>query len=219
MIVKFLSWKNEKHCCDFIVLFTCILLCSILVHLSRNKAEVSMFAPDMEQMHAIDHTKGEPMSVNRSVLQTIGCYWLHKIFMDRFYLGLWCLRPLLAIFQYTKYIMAVSFIGGGNWSTRRKPLTCRKLLTNFFTKCCIYWPSKGRAYVYHLLLVSTLRITVKMTKFGEELDIILNILWLKVLYFHYEIPRMRFSKRYDLSFINFGKPLSTCCGCTILHGS
>ena len=33
-----------------------------------------MFAPDMEQMHAIDHTKGEPMSVNRSVLQTIGCY-------------------------------------------------------------------------------------------------------------------------------------------------
>ena len=41
---------------------------AILVHLSRNKAEVSMFAPDMEQMHAIDHTKGEPMSVNRNVL-------------------------------------------------------------------------------------------------------------------------------------------------------
>jgi hypothetical protein len=26
--------------------------------------------------------------------------------------------------------MAVSFIGGGNWSTWRKPLTCRKSLTN-----------------------------------------------------------------------------------------
>jgi hypothetical protein len=28
--------------------------------------------------------------------------------------------------QYFSYIMAVSFIGGGNESTRRKPLTCRK---------------------------------------------------------------------------------------------
>jgi hypothetical protein len=31
------------------------------------------------------------------------------------------------------YIVVVSFIGGGNWSTRRKPLTCRKSLTNFIT--------------------------------------------------------------------------------------
>jgi hypothetical protein len=29
--------------------------------------------------------------------------------------------------------MAVSFIGGGNRNTRRKPLTCRKSLTNFIT--------------------------------------------------------------------------------------
>ena len=28
--------------------------------------------------------------------------------------------------------MAVSFIGGGNWSTQRKPLTCRKSLTNYY---------------------------------------------------------------------------------------
>jgi hypothetical protein len=27
----------------------------------------------------------------------------------------------------------VSFIGGGNWSTWRKPLTCCKLLTNLIT--------------------------------------------------------------------------------------
>jgi hypothetical protein len=26
-----------------------------------------------------------------------------------------------------------NFIGGGNWSTRRKPLTCLKSLTNFIT--------------------------------------------------------------------------------------
>jgi len=30
-------------------------------------------------------------------------------------------------------IMAVSFIGEGNQSTRRKPLTCHKSLTNFIT--------------------------------------------------------------------------------------
>ena len=28
--------------------------------------------------------------------------------------------------EYFSYIMAVSFIGGGNCSARRKPLTCRK---------------------------------------------------------------------------------------------
>jgi hypothetical protein len=33
--------------------------------------------------------------------------------------------------------MVASFIGGENWSTRRKPQTCRKLLTNFSTSCCI----------------------------------------------------------------------------------
>jgi hypothetical protein len=35
--------------------------------------------------------------------------------------------------QYVSYIVAVSFIGGGNQGTRRKPPTCRKLLTNFIT--------------------------------------------------------------------------------------
>ena len=35
--------------------------------------------------------------------------------------------------QYFNYIVAVSFIGGGHQSTRRKPSTCRKSLTNFIT--------------------------------------------------------------------------------------
>jgi len=30
-------------------------------------------------------------------------------------------------------IVAVSFIGGGNRSTQRKPLTCHKSFTNFIT--------------------------------------------------------------------------------------
>ena len=37
--------------------------------------------------------------------------------------------------------MAVSFIGGGNWSTLRKPPTCCKSLTNIITyKCIIEYP-------------------------------------------------------------------------------
>jgi len=35
-------------------------------------------------------------------------------------LGLWCFTPLSTMFQLC--IVAVSFIGAGNWSTRRKPL-------------------------------------------------------------------------------------------------
>jgi len=35
--------------------------------------------------------------------------------------------------QYFSYIVAVSFISGGNWSTRRKPPACRKPSTNFIT--------------------------------------------------------------------------------------
>jgi hypothetical protein len=43
-----------------------------------------------------------------------------KEFMPRFGLGFWCLMPLSKKFNY---IVAVSFIGGGN---RRKPPVCRK---------------------------------------------------------------------------------------------
>ena len=41
---------------------------------------------------------------------------------------LWCLTPLSTVFQY---IVAVSFIGGRNRSTRRKPPSCLKSLTNY----------------------------------------------------------------------------------------
>jgi hypothetical protein len=35
--------------------------------------------------------------------------------------------------QYFSYIVAVSFIGGGNRRILRKPPTCRKSLTKFIT--------------------------------------------------------------------------------------
>ena len=45
--------------------------------------------------------------------------------------GLWCLTPLSTIFYDISIIqsVAVSFIGGGNQSTQKKPLTCHKSLT------------------------------------------------------------------------------------------
>ncbi|XP_062060523.1 LOW QUALITY PROTEIN: glutamine amidotransferase-like class 1 domain-containing protein 3, mitochondrial [Lepus europaeus] len=43
---------------------------AILVHLSRGGAEVQIFAPDVPQMHVIDHTKGQPAgSETRNVLK------------------------------------------------------------------------------------------------------------------------------------------------------
>ena len=45
-------------------------------------------------------------------------------------IGLLCLTPLSALKVISRL---VSFIGGGNWSSRRKPRICRKSLTNFIT--------------------------------------------------------------------------------------
>jgi len=42
------------------------------------------------------------------------------------WLGLWCLTPLSHLYCGDRVI------GGGNRSTQRKPLTCCKLLTNFY---------------------------------------------------------------------------------------
>ncbi|XP_061548888.1 glutamine amidotransferase-like class 1 domain-containing protein 3, mitochondrial [Phycodurus eques] len=41
---------------------------AILVHLSRGGASVNVFAPDVEQMHVVDHAKGEPTQERRNVL-------------------------------------------------------------------------------------------------------------------------------------------------------
>ena len=56
---------------------------------------------------------------------------------DKIVFDLWCFMPLSTIFQLT-YIFGVSFIGGGNRITWRKPPTCHKSLTNFLTYCMKY---------------------------------------------------------------------------------
>ena len=55
--------------------------------------------------------------------------------------------------------MAVSFIGGRNWSTREKPATCRKSLTNFITYSCIKYASPGRVSNCQLCIQSLLKCT------------------------------------------------------------
>ena len=63
----------------------------------------------------------------------------------RLWFGLCCLMPLSTNFSY---IVAVSFISGEDRSTRRKPPTCRKSLTNFIT----YWCT---VYVYVIRCTGT----------------------------------------------------------------
>jgi hypothetical protein len=58
-------------------------------------------------------------------------------------LRLMVVKVLSTIFQF---IVAVSFIGGGNLSTWRKPLTCHKSLTNFITQCCIEYTSPATSH-------------------------------------------------------------------------
>ncbi|KAF3694655.1 ES1 protein -like protein, mitochondrial Precursor [Channa argus] len=41
---------------------------AVLVHLSRGGASVNMFAPNIDQMHVVDHLKGEPAPEKRNVL-------------------------------------------------------------------------------------------------------------------------------------------------------
>jgi len=49
---------------------------------------------------------------------------------------------LMLISKYFSYIVVVSFIGAGNGSTGRKPLSCRKSMTNFIKQCCIEYTSQ-----------------------------------------------------------------------------
>jgi hypothetical protein len=42
-------------------------------------------------------------------------------------------KDFIMAVSYASYIMAVSYIGGGNQIIRRKPPTCRKALTNITT--------------------------------------------------------------------------------------
>ncbi|XP_056328193.1 glutamine amidotransferase-like class 1 domain-containing protein 3, mitochondrial [Danio aesculapii] len=42
---------------------------AIMVHLSRAGAEVTIFAPDVEMMHVVNHCEGKPVADKRNVMQ------------------------------------------------------------------------------------------------------------------------------------------------------
>ena len=60
-----------------------------------------------------------------------GCMILYKYFQSFMHtLDWWIMVFNATSLSYFSYIVAVRFIGGGKQSTRRKPPTCRKWLTN-----------------------------------------------------------------------------------------
>ena len=80
----------------------------------------------LRMLSPLSNTTMKP--VNSYQYVSIICCWKQRGIRSRSISCLWCSRHLQ---PYFSYIVAVTFIDGGNRSIRRKPPTCRKSLTNF----------------------------------------------------------------------------------------
>jgi hypothetical protein len=68
--------------------------------------------------------------------------------------------------------VTVSFIGGGNWSTQRKPPTCRKSLTNFITLYYIEYTSPLAQFEFiTLVVIGTDRTISYKSNYRSEIQI------------------------------------------------
>ena len=99
-------------------------------------------------------------------------------------------EPCLGPFQlYFSYIVAVSFIGGGNRSTRRKQPTCCKSLTNLSQNVESSRPPLSRiqthnvvvtgtdcigSYNSHFNTITTTMALIQFTEFTSEHDEMFN---------------------------------------------
>jgi hypothetical protein len=70
------------------------------------------------------------------------CFVLNNLRWDVVLIGFMLFNATFSnIYIYFSYIVAVGLNGRGNRSTRRKPPTCCKSLTNLITYCCIEYTS------------------------------------------------------------------------------
>ena len=65
-------------------------------------------------------------------LKHLSDYWTIGL-SDYSYGPVWFYGVKCHFQKYFNYIVALSFVAGGNWRTRRKPQTCRKSLKTFIT--------------------------------------------------------------------------------------
>ena len=79
----------------------------------------------------IGHTiGGNSAIINCLPFQSSSRYLVGPVLLNLFYLFDGVLRHFQ---EYFSYIVVVSFIGGGNRRTQKKPPTCHKSLTNLIT--------------------------------------------------------------------------------------
>jgi hypothetical protein len=90
----------------------------------------------MQLVQKVEVTRGQHMAIYKC--QTASQVSLYVVFLTSWInlptkttkIGTPCIK---VISQYFSYIMAASYIGGGNQNTPRKPPTCGKSLTNLIT--------------------------------------------------------------------------------------
>ena len=73
------------------------------------------------------------------------------------------IKFMLLTIIYFSYIVSVGFNVGGNRCTRRKPLTCRKSLTNYYIM--LHWahsPSAGFELIYKMSTKNTTQNQIKL---------------------------------------------------------
>ena len=93
-----------------------------------------------------------PRRITKSSWGHRGCDRMVVVFTATYAIRVLWLALLCLTSQYFSYIIAVSFIGGENQSTEKKPLTCCKTLTNpmqsvpITTKVVSLNPSHGEVY-------------------------------------------------------------------------